>query len=116
MSESLDQKRAKFAWDMVGAAPSTDFVNLAKGFPAMVMSNGLMQSLAFLQSKGKSHHKALVNAVCGWVGPRVFGAETNTFPALMEKLHRGNGDQYQRATDEALEFLRWVRQFAAARQ
>jgi len=114
---SLDQVRAAYAWQKVGATPSKDYVNLAKGAPALVMSNGLMQTLAFYRSKGRQHHNDLLNHVIGWLG-KLFPKEiepTASFETSMDFLQKGDSATYMHATEEVLEVLRWIRQFAAAR-
>ena len=52
MSTTLDQQRAAYAWISVQGCNS-DYVNLSKGAGALIMSNGLMATLAFYESKGK---------------------------------------------------------------
>lgn len=44
---NLEQQRAAYAWNCVQNC-SSDYVNLAKSAPALVMGNGLMQTLAFI--------------------------------------------------------------------
>lgn len=114
-SRSLDQERAAFAWKKV-QDPSKDFINLASGAPALIMSNGLMQTLAFYKDKGKEHHIKLLDAIIEWVGKREFEG-IKTFSELLERLHseKTTSDSYMRATEEALGILRWIRQFAKAR-
>ena len=48
--QSLDQLRAAHAWAVVGKSQKNqDFKNLATSAPALIMGNGLMQTLAFYQ-------------------------------------------------------------------
>lgn len=115
-ARNLDQERAEFAWKRT--APSAvevkdykDFANLAASAPALVMSNGLMQTLAFYQHK---KHLALLDAITSWIGPKVLGT-SEEFEGVMKALHGGSSDTYMRATEEALEILKWIRQFAKAR-
>lgn len=113
--KSLDQQRAVYAWQKVGGRPDRDYVNLAKGAPALIMANGLMQTLAFFQAK-EAHHQLLARHIIGWVGQRLGQGFGDDFSKAMEFLHGSSSEQYMRATEEALEILRWIRQFAAARQ
>ncbi|MFQ5745453.1 MAG: type III-B CRISPR module-associated protein Cmr5 [Acidobacteriota bacterium] len=114
-ARSLDQERAAYAWKAVGASPADDYTNLAKAAPALIMSNGLMQTLAFYKSKGKDHHKRLLCGILGWLAQSL-GDFPEDFEGAMERLHSADSDLYMRATEEALEILRWIRQFAAARK
>lgn len=120
MDQSLEQLRAAHAWKCV-QGQSKDYANLAKGAPALVMSNGLMQTLAFFTSKGegkgKAHHTDLCNDVLQWLcRPEACGSYLSSpkFDEVMDKLSRGTSDQYLRATQEALAILRWIRQLAVA--
>lgn len=126
--KSLDQERVAFAWQRLQAAAVTrDYVNLAKGAPALIMSNGLMQTLAFYKSKTGDHHRRLLTDVLEWLGNQLGGqpvAQGTSFPSrqqarfdtVMASLHAGSSDLYIRATEEALEILRWIRQLASALQ
>ena len=113
---NLEQQRAKHAWSCVSQAKG-DLLGVALNAPALVMSNGLMQTLAFLQHKGGAHAE-LLGGLCSWLGrPRLVwrkgcGAD---FEAIMSKLfEEDDGGTYLRATEEALEWLKWVRHFAKA--
>jgi CRISPR-associated protein Cmr5 len=115
--QSLDQRRAAYAWTAVGDSPPSEYTNLAKGAPALIMSNGLMQTLAFYKSKKSKGHDKLLGNILGWLATSPMPAVLNSagFDKAMAELHGGNSDLYMRATEEALEILRWIRQFAAAR-
>jgi len=115
---TLEQQRAQFAWDCAkeGTAVAGDeYRNLAKAAPALIMNNGLMQTLAFYQDKGKPQHMALAGHLRRWIMKRAGGnGQDPGFQPMMDVLLRAQPDQYRRATDEALLILRWIRQFAAA--
>ena len=54
MTRSRDQLRSEFAWKVVEGVPAPkreEFQRIAVGAPAMIMSNGLMQSLAYLAAR-----------------------------------------------------------------
>lgn len=112
---SLDQERAEFAWEKVGSNPSGDYVNLAKAAPALIMQNGLMQTLAFYQGKGDKHHTDLANHIMSWLHRRGLVSAAD-FTGVMKALHGSDSASYMQATSEALEILRWIRQYATARQ
>lgn len=131
MPQTLDQKRAEFAWERVEAAAQAhlivDYTKLAKSVPALTMGSGLMQTLAFLQSKEKPHHLALVVALCRWLGRNLGGTPVNAqerfppepaadFDTVMAALCQAQSGLYLRASDESLALLRWIRQFADARK
>lgn len=109
---SLDQQRAAYAWEKVQGCGG-EYVTLAKGAPALIMNNGLMQTLAFYEDKGKQHHRDLNRHIIGWLAPR-YDISNETFAGMMQFLHgEVNSQQYREATQETLALLRWIRQFAA---
>lgn len=125
MKESLDQERARFAWEKV-QGQDKEYTNLAKGAPALIMQSGLMPVLAFLNEKGEKDsgkkHKCLLEHLCAWLKKRFKEhIKDEQFRTVMQALmgnSAGNAAKharfYQHATEEALAILRWIRQFAAA--
>ncbi len=121
-----ESKRAHFAWEQTGKAEATlkkdekfkDYANLAKSAPALIMNSGLMQTLAFLQSKD-DHHKELVRQICAWLWQRFQTLpdrpQGREFEQVMGWLAQADGGRYRLATREVMSLLRWIKQFAAAR-
>ena len=126
MAQTLDQKRAKFAWDAAKNANIrlknfSDYKNLAKGAPALIMGNGLMSALAFYKSRGKDHstlhHSTLLmQDILNWLSrvnaQYADNAPTLAFEAAMQAMQGADSIVYMRLTDEALAMLKWLRQFA----
>ncbi len=116
---TLEQRRARTAWEKVQAnqALGDRFVNTAKAAPALIMGNGLMATLAFWQSRGKGEgndpSNAVLGAVLAWLHER-FPEIPTDFPGGMTQLQRLNSEKYMLVTGETLDFLKWLRQFAAA--
>lgn len=121
MSKSLDQERAAYAWKCV-QNESREYRNLAKSVPALIMSNGLMQTLAFLKAKEKQPHHTILGAqICAWAmtekkpaPPDDGSAFVKDFPMLMNALLKMDAENYRRTTEESLGILRWIRQLADA--
>lgn len=144
-----DQTRSAFAWQQVckhyaeSEAKDGDFssyANLCKGVPALIMSNGLMQTLAFLQSKYKEtqpknqsaeelkkakeknartrHHSWLLSDVlkCLKLLSESDALSPATYQTAMSDLVKKNSLEYRMATEQAMATLRWLRQFASAQQ
>lgn len=113
--KTLEQKRAEFAWQKV-QGQSDDYLRLVKSLPAMIMTNGLMQTLAFLEGKGEKqrHHKDLVNHLIEWLAKRDVVRERSDFKGVMETLYSLESQKYQQATEEVLAILRWLRQLVDA--
>lgn len=119
----LEQQRAAYAWQMASKSWSKEYENLAKAAPALIMNNGLMQTLAFFESKGKSksHFGDLSQHICHWLGRQFAGM--NSFPegqpqasfqSIMKSLYEAEPLVYRQATEEAMALLKWIRQFAPA--
>lgn len=124
---TLEQRRAQAAWAFAQEGVATaggEYTNLAKAAPALIMNNGLMQTLAFYQDKNKAHHQALAGQLRRWLLYRELPnpGEGLKLPAdpgfqfLMGQLLDFESAQYRQATEETLLLLRWVRQFAAAQK
>ncbi|MGC8917613.1 MAG: type III-B CRISPR module-associated protein Cmr5 [Thermoanaerobaculum sp.] len=123
VTQSLDQKRAGFAWEKVNGVHSgvlEKYANLAKGAPSLIMGNGLMQTLAFYKSKNEKHHEELLRHVLEWLSHKESPCHSfipeSDFRKAMDALSRCESSQYIQATHEALAILKWIRQFASARK
>ncbi len=122
MSQTLDQQRAAFAWECASAGMQLhgkEYKVLAKGAPALIMNSGLMPTLAFYNHKGKAATQLLDDLIRG-LSLRLAGQRLNPkqgaqlFPQFMVALQRAESPDYLRNTDEALEILKWIRQFVDA--
>src|ERR1022692_2419052 len=116
MAQTLDQKRAEFAWKRASqgvTAKGKSYVNMTKGASAFIMSNGLMQALAFYKSRTGSNSeeaKLLLEDILLWIdGVDIFRGGQGDFPATMNALFKATSMEYMRATQEALAMLRWLR-------
>ena len=115
---TLEQERAADAWTKAQGC-TKEYVNLAKGLPALIMNSGLMQVLAFLHEKGskpsQSHCKILGDHLRGWLHGRFKTAiHSADFPTFMEALMKAEPRLFQQITAETMAWLRWSRQMAAA--
>ena len=123
MTQTLDQKRAALAWQYATAGMAQqygkEYKGLAKGAPALIMNSGLMPTLAFYSGKGRAAQQLLDDLIRG-LSHRLAGQELKAgqggqlFPKFMEMLQRGESRDYLRYPDEALELLKWIRQFVDA--
>jgi len=116
MAQTMEQKRAADAWARCQGCNS-EYQNLAKGLPALIMNSGLMQVLAFLHEKGNKnpHCRELGEHLRDWLRrqfPQALpGAE---FSAFMQSLMKAEPRNFQHITAEAFAWLRWARQMAPA--
>lgn len=119
MTTTLEQQRAQDAWECSQDCTS-EYKNLAKGLPALIMNSGLMQVMAFLHEKSdggsgrKNPHCAdLAKQLRHWLSQR-FAEIPEPFEDFMQALMKADSATYQAVTAEAYAWLRWVRQMAAA--
>ena len=113
--QTLEQQRAQDAWEKAGAGIAQhkkDYVNDAKGLPALIMNSGLMQVMAYLEDKGGRHH-TLGQHLRSWLARQCGTPEE--FNGFMQALMKAEPGDYQAITAEAFAWLRWLRQMAAAR-
>lgn len=117
MTQTLDQQRAAFAWDCASAGMrqcGKEYKGLAKGAPALIMNSGLMPTLAFYNGKTGSAKLLLEQLLAGLSLRLKPNPQPRSFDEFMRRLQSSNGQDYLRYTDEALEILKWIRQFVDA--
>lgn len=122
MSQTLEQKRAKYALQIVMKQKDTGnaegYGRHVRKLPAMILNNGLGQALAFLLADGKEPSKKLYEDMQEWLRgeskadrPRRIYAGSEE---LIKLLMAGDRSQYLQAQDETLKLLTWMKKFADA--
>ncbi len=121
MPQTLDQKRAALAWGYATAgvtAHEKKYKKLAKGASALIMNSGLMPTLAYYngqdRKKAAESHLLLEHLLHGLVVRLQPQPTPANFSKFMEILQSRGSREYLRYTDEALELLKWIRQFVDA--
>lgn len=122
MTQTLDQQRAALAWGYAKdgmAKHGKKYQGLAKGAPALIMNSGLMPTLAFYAGKSRAAQQLMDDLIRGMskrLGAQDLkpGQGAVLFPHFMEMLQKSESRDYLRYTDEALELLKWIRQFVDA--
>lgn len=116
---TLEQLRAQNAWQCVRHGVDKDYVNVAKALPALIMNSGLLQVMAFLQQK-ESVHRKVAASLRIWLWSRKTGRQQTMedpgFERFMDSLMAETPSGFQALTAEALAWLKWLRQLAAAAQ
>lgn len=113
---SLEQERAKAAWNAVAKAKrqgiGKKYKSTAKDAPANIQQNGLGQTLAFWRAKHENHQDVIYDSVSDWVKSQIKWAGNES---LLDWIVSTAGtNEYRRATSEAMAFLGWVKRFAEA--
>jgi CRISPR-associated protein Cmr5 len=122
--KTLEQNRATQAWKDVQEVVSErqkekEYKSLVKGAPSVILTNGLLQTLAFYQSKKQLHHSKLLKHLSNWVVKQLsLGGSNQGLSAgdnsLALALRTGDSARLRLATQEALAYLQWLRRFADA--
>jgi CRISPR-associated protein Cmr5 len=128
LAPTMEQQRAAFALAMVkqqmpaqgGSATSQkqaqEYRRVIQGLPAMVLTNGLGQALAFLISDPNSVAKQAVVRDLTDALTTIRGLYTNQPDelSLVERIVNGNREMLRQATDETLALLTWWVKFVRA--
>lgn len=111
----LSQERAAYALKRVQeAGKDYDYARFCRDLPAMLLGNGLGQTLAFLTSK-KGEQKAagrLYDDLSGWLVREERGIYAGN--DLIEAVMDGDRQSYTAAHEEAVELSGWLKRFADA--
>ncbi len=112
--QSLEQQRAQDAFDCSQACTSA-YRNLAKSLPSLIMTSGLMPTLAFMEGKSDQHYKDLAKHLRLWLGKRFASSNSDMgYQKLMDLLTSASPDDFRALTTETMQWLKWLRQMADA--
>lgn len=110
---TLDQQRAKHAWDEIQRILQTrkektkEIFRHAKKLPVRILVSGLGQAIAFAQTKKETDE--LIISLDGWIRIRLkYGVNDK----LLEKIISGDSAFLRRATEESLLYLQWFNRLA----
>lgn len=118
MPHTTDQVRATFAYERVQEAARQlglweKYQKASRSASALAMGNGLMQALLFLKDKDEGAGQ-LAEDVLAWLAQQQLVAGNGDFSARLRHLADADAEQFLHATQEALEILKWIKQFARA--
>ncbi len=123
MRQTMEQRRAAHAWNCAldakqklergnGKEGYKDYINAAKGMPALIMNSGLMQVMAYNQGKKEPRYKLLAGHLRQWLRKSL--GTPDDFQDFMQHLLKADPREFQAITAEAFAWLRWLRQVAPA--
>lgn len=114
MPQTLDQQRAKHAWNVVQKVYETrdrnHYETEVKKLPTRIISSGLGPALAFLEAKQRAPQ--LVDAVNNWIRSRRPDRQNSS---LTERIMNEDSGFLRFATSEALSYLQWLVRFSEAK-
>ncbi len=118
MPHTTDQLRAAFAYQHVQEAAGQrglweKYEKASRSASALAMGNGLMQALLFLKDKDEGAGQ-LAEHVLAWLANQSLVTGEGDFSARLQQLAAADAEQFLHATQEALEILKWIKQFARA--
>lgn len=101
-----------------------DYRRRVENLPALILTNGLGQTLAYLLADSHKPENGAARQVASdlaqylMVERKIYSPEKHNEPeravALLEAIVNGNRDELRRATDEALAFLVWWKKLVRA--
>jgi CRISPR-associated protein Cmr5 len=128
--KTLEQKRAAKAWAQVNKVDEKlgeNYRSTVRKAPAMIKTNGLGQTLAFLLAKEeksaqnlapKKAEGFLYKHLEEWLlseEASIAWTSKNQNQTLIERVIQEDSMVYRQATQEALAYLGWLKRFAEAR-
>ena len=132
MSQTLDQRRAKHAWEAVHAVDiktttrnnndkdakpyANDYAGEAKKLPSRIIAAGLGQALAFIVAKTekKPALERLHQDITNWVITERPMSQARIQESLLRSVIEGDSEFLRVATAETLAYLNWLNRFAEA--
>ena len=123
IGQTLDQRRARHAWEAVARISGCRelqkaYRREAKRLPVRTLTAGLGQALAFLNAKSGKANEELLRDISDWVLEKrrrpESGLERPKADALIEKIVKGNGVFLRTTTDEVLAYTQWLNRFSEA--
>ncbi len=114
---SPNQKRSEFAnrcvIDAYGSSDKfSDYRNMAKSAPALIMQSGLIPTLTYIMSRKNNPDKvALGKDIFKWLRETNY-VKSIEIPKAFGELFELSSDRYIDATQETFELLTWLRQLS----
>jgi CRISPR-associated protein Cmr5 len=121
MRQTMDQQRAKHAWQIVTNAlvleekDRKNFGREAKRLPSRIMGAGLGHAIAFLQQKRTA--PLLEEGISSWIALQNWSGESPDQPvrSIISMIMEKDREFSRMATEEAMNLLVWVVRFAGAK-
>lgn len=118
--QTIQQQRAALAWKQVNELDRNpkkgEYGSLVRSLPAMIQTDGLGQTLAFLLAKGGNNpnapHSIAYSHLQQWLSGQFQEMEDNS---LLDWLLTQDSTTYRFVTSEAQAYLLWLKRFAEAK-
>src|SRR4051812_38159308 len=112
---TLDQKRAKLAFDHVLEVKAWDkprrdkYASIVHAMPALLRSAGLSQALHFVRSRKDKDQQLFLDHLAAQL--KRVDADIDARESLLANVRGANLSSYLRLTQEALACVNWYRRF-----
>ncbi len=115
MKGEVMDKRANIAYKYAKefSTKNKDYASRVKKLPAMIMNNGLGNTLAFSKEKGWND---VIKSIVSWLKEPDCSAHQSDINEnnIMERVLSLNSEEYRLLTGEILAYLNWLRRFSSA--
>lgn len=128
--KSIAQERAKYAWECAkNNQNDKEYASLVRKIPTYVKANGLLNTIAFLYSKGNREEKVL-NDIKGWLTHSTWGLINKNELTKIQKnekekdenelfiyyLVNSSAHDIMQYTSEVINLFTWLRRFVKAEE
>jgi CRISPR-associated protein Cmr5 len=120
IAADIAQRRASWAWDRIaeqeacGPKVLKEYRNFVKGVPAMINSNGLIATMAYLQSRSGGNAasaETVFEHLRAWLVSQSY-IKARDKHAVFEGLLEADTKQQRVLIEESIAILAWLRRFA----
>ena len=110
----VEQGRAAFAYEQVKYMAEQvglrdKYATAAKKVPVLIKTNGLAQTLAFMQNRDEGYNE-LFEQIDAWLRQKHF-IEADSRTDLVEWVIQQPSNAYRHLTTETLALMNWIRRF-----
>ncbi len=107
-------RRAKQA--KLGEFDFKEYQSAVKSAASLVMNSGLLSTLAFLVSRSEAGKKQAAADIVDWLGNwrrDILPTQKVEVVKFLEELSQVTSEKYLEISDEAMAYLRWLRQMVS---
>jgi CRISPR type III-B/RAMP module-associated protein Cmr5 len=121
MRQTMDQQRAKYAWEMISQAVTLkkedgkSYGRHARRLGSRILASGLGHAIAFLEQKKEA--PTLVKGISLWIARQRWAGEDNdqADPSITRMIIHKDREFQRMATEETMNLLVWIVRFAVAK-
>lgn len=114
--KTIEQKRAQKAWELINdikihhSGIKDSYSTVIDGAGSLILSNGLMQTLAFWKSKNKEQHRKVIEHINSMIKNETNVASFDLFEKIIADAT--DATEYRKYTRLTLAVVIWLKRFA----